>query len=91
MSIAAVNVWPVQDAQAHFSQFLQAALTHGPQLVTRRGVEAAVLVPIAQWKQLKPAQSTTPSIKSVLLENAGRGDLNIPPRQPVALRPPLEW
>ena len=36
--------WPVQDAKAHFSEMLEASLTEGPQIVTRRGVEAAVLV-----------------------------------------------
>lgn len=39
--------WPVQEAKARFSEFLEASLTEGPQLVTRRGVEAAVLVPVA--------------------------------------------
>ena len=28
--------WAVQDAKAHFSEFLQASLSEGPQLVTRR-------------------------------------------------------
>lgn len=88
ITATALNAWPVQDAKAHFSEFLQAAIAHGPQLVTKRGVEAAVLIPIAQWKQL---QSASPSLKSVLLENAGQGDMNIPSRKPTALREPLEW
>ncbi len=29
--------WPVQDAKARFSEFLQASLKHGPQMVTLRG------------------------------------------------------
>ena len=28
---------PVQDAKARFSEFLEASLTEGPQVVTRRG------------------------------------------------------
>lgn len=82
------NTWPVQDAKAHFSEFLQAAITQGPQLVTKRGVEAAVLVPVVQWRQM---QAAAPNIKDVLLEGAGRGELNIPPRQAQPLREPLEW
>ncbi len=39
--------WQVQDAKARFSEFLDAMLKKGPQVVTRRGVETAVLVPIA--------------------------------------------
>jgi antitoxin Phd len=37
--------WPVQDAKSRFSEFLKASLTEGPQVVTLRGVETAVLVP----------------------------------------------
>ena len=40
--------WPVQGAKARFSAFLEANLKEGPQVVTKRGVEAAVLVPIDQ-------------------------------------------
>jgi len=38
--------WQVQDAKARFSEFLDATLKKGPQVVTRRGVETAVLVPL---------------------------------------------
>ena len=44
-SRGAARKWPVQDAKARFSEFLEASLTEGPQIVTRRGVEEAVLVP----------------------------------------------
>ena len=40
---AHMSTWPVQDAKARFSEFLDACLAEGPQLVTRRGAEAAVL------------------------------------------------
>jgi prevent-host-death family protein len=45
--------WPVQDAKARFSELLKARLTEGPQIVTLRGVEAAVLVPIQEWRRLR--------------------------------------
>ena len=44
--------WPVQDAKARFSEMLEACLQQGPQLVTKRGSEAAVLVPIEDWRRL---------------------------------------
>ena len=44
--------WQVYDAKARFSEFLDASLKEGPQIVTRRGVEAAVLVPIDEWRHL---------------------------------------
>ncbi len=73
-----MNIWPVQDAKARFSEFLDACLAEGPQMVTRRGAEAAVLVPVAEWKRL---QSTAkPSLKELLLSDAARTELLVPPR-----------
>ena len=36
-----MHTWPVQDAKARFSEFLDACLHEGPQKVTRRGAQAA--------------------------------------------------
>lgn len=41
--------WPVNDAKARFSELLDTCLKEGPQLVTKRGAEAAVLVPVEEW------------------------------------------
>ena len=73
-----MKIWPVQDAKARFSEMLDACLKKGPQLVTRRGVDAAVLVPVEQWQRL--ANDSRPTLKELLLSDAGRGELNIPPR-----------
>ena len=55
--------WPIQDAKARFSEMLVACEQEGPQVVTKRGVETAVLVPIeesapggARW-QTQPQSS----------------------------------
>ena len=40
--------WQVQDAKARFSAFLEASLREAPQVVTKRGFVAAVLVPVDQ-------------------------------------------
>jgi len=73
-----MQTWPVQDAKARFSEFLEACISDGPQLVTRRGAEAAVLVPVDEWRRLQAA--ARPSLKQLLLADEGRGDLLIPPR-----------
>ncbi len=73
-----MKVWPVQDAKARFSEFLDACLAEGPQMVTRRGVEAAVLLPAAEWKRLQSA--ARPSLKELLLSDAARSELLVPPR-----------
>ena len=70
--------WPVQDAKARFSEMLDACMRQGPQLVTKRGTEAAVLVPIEDWRRLKDAPVRT--LKELLLTDEGRGDLELPPR-----------
>ena len=44
--------WPVQDAKSKFSELLDTTLAEGPQIVTKRGVETAVLLPIEQWRRL---------------------------------------
>ena len=73
-----MQTWPVQDAKARFSEFLEACIVDGPQLVTKRGAEAAVLVPVDEWRRLQAA--ARPSLKQLLLSDEGRGELPIPPR-----------
>ncbi len=78
------NSWPVQDAKARFSEFLEACIIEGPQLVTRRGVEAAVLVPVAEWRRLQSA--ARPSLKNLLLSDSGRTEQLTAPRRVVRRR-----
>ena len=81
--------WQVQDAKARFSELLDETLKNGPQIVTRRGVETAVLVPIEEWKSLK--QATRPNIKEVLLAEEPRFELSIPKRGSFKHRPFVEF
>lgn len=73
------KTWPVQDAKARFSELLEASLTKGPQIVTRRGVEMAVLVRVDQWRRLEEA--TRPRLKDLLLAPAPRADIPVSPRR----------
>jgi prevent-host-death family protein len=70
--------WPVQDAKARFSEFLDACIAQGPQMVTRRGADAAVLVPLAQWQRMQA--HACPSLKQLLLTDVGRVELDLPAR-----------
>lgn len=85
-----MSVWQVQDAKARFSEFLNAALRRGPQVVSRRGIPTAVLVPIDEWKRLK--EGSRPSLKELLLAEEPRidGDL-APPRGRLRRRPVVEF
>ena len=80
-----MNTWPVQDAKARFSELLDACVSEGPQVVTRRGAETAVLVPIAEWKRLSNA--ARPSLKSLLLSDFARADFALPRRGSARRRP----
>jgi prevent-host-death family protein len=73
-----MQTWAVQDAKSRFSEFLDACLAKGPQVVTRRGTETAVLVPVEVWRRLQVA--ARPSLKALLLSDQGRGDLVLPER-----------
>lgn len=73
-----MQTWPIQDAKARFSEFLETCLAEGPQMVTKRGAEAAVLVPVEEWRRLKAA--ARPSLKQLLLADQGRADLALPSR-----------
>ena len=72
-----MHAWPVQDAKSRFSELLEACVNEGPQLVTRRGAETAVLIHIAEWRRLNNA--ARPTLKSLLLTDAGRADFELPP------------
>ena len=80
--------WQVYDAKARFSEFLEATLKDGPQIITKRGVEAAVLISIDEWKRLKG--SARPNIKEILLDPNGPHDLYIPPRRRLRFSSPDE-
>jgi antitoxin Phd len=80
--------WPVQNAKARFSEMLETCLREGPQIVTRRGAEAAVLVPVSDWRRIQ--DSARPSLKALLLAPETRSGFDIPPRGKLSRRPPRE-
>ncbi len=81
--------WQVQDAKARFSELLDAAIKNGPQVITRRGIETAVLVAIEEWRRLQ--DSARPSLKAVLLGPGPRFENLIPERRNFRRRPPVEF
>ena len=78
--------WTVRDAKARFSELLATCLKEGPQVVTRRGAEAAVLVPVAEWRRLQ--QSARPTLKELLLAATPRAELELPRRGRLRRRVP---
>jgi antitoxin Phd len=81
--------WQVQDAKARFSELLDETLEKGPQVVTKRGVETAVLVSIKEWRRMQA--SARPSLKDLLLADGPRFDLPMPKRGKLRFRKPVEF
>ena len=79
------KTWQVQDAKARFSEMLESSLVNGPQIVTKRGVETAVLVPIDQWRSLQ--RMTRPNLKELLLAPEARTETLTSPRKRLRRRP----
>jgi prevent-host-death family protein len=59
-----LHTWPLQDAKARFSEVVKRAATEGPQMVTCRGVETAVVVSVADYRRW---QAERPSLVDYLL------------------------
>ena len=70
--------WSARNAQARFSAMLDACIAEGPQFITRRGVEFAVLVPVHEWRRLQAA--ARPSLKQLLQAEVPRVELALPRR-----------
>ena len=81
--------WPVQEAKARFSELLDTCIKDGPQVVTKRGADAAVLVPMREWRRFQ--QSAPPTLKELLLAPTPRGDIPIPKRGRLRRRPPPDF
>jgi PHD/YefM family antitoxin component YafN of YafNO toxin-antitoxin module len=56
---------------------LTLCLEEGPQVISRRGVDAAVLVPMDQWRRLR---GDAPTLKDLLLSDQARADIPVPAR-----------
>jgi antitoxin Phd len=74
-----MDTWKLQDAKARFSEVVDRALRHGPQVVTRHGEKAVVVVAYRDFAAVGPAQDFT----SFLL-SAPKVDLDLerPRRRP---------
>jgi antitoxin Phd len=53
-SVAELERWKLEDAKARFSELVRLAGTKGPQLVTIRGREAAVILAPEDYERLLP-------------------------------------
>lgn len=45
------KVWQLQEVKNKFSEVVDGALEHGPQIITRRGEEVAVVISYKEYKK----------------------------------------
>ena len=46
------QIWQLQEAKNRFSEVIDEAIERGPQVITRRGVETAVLLSVADYRKM---------------------------------------
>lgn len=65
------RVWPLQDAKNKLSEVVDRAVEEGPQTITRRGREAAVVVSIEDFSRLtRPQESLVRFLRNSPLAGA---------------------
>lgn len=52
------RVWQIQEAKNKLSEVVEGALEEGPQVLTRRGVEVAVVLSFAEYQEMKKKQTS---------------------------------
>lgn len=50
------RVWQLQEAKNKFSEVIGEALSNGPQVITRRGVQAVIVLSYAEYRKLIGSQ-----------------------------------
>lgn len=50
------TIWQLQDAKNKFSEVIERALKHGPQLITRRGKKAVIIMSYEEYARMKQSQ-----------------------------------
>ena len=63
-----MDTWQLQDAKNRFSALVEAALSGGPQEVTRRGKPVVVVFSYEEYQRLRSeSDQNTPSFRDLLL------------------------
>lgn len=81
------RIWQLQDAKNKFSELVERAADGEPQVVTKRGRRAAVLVSASEYARLKGhSAGATPTDFIHHLLSAPKGDFTLPRRARTKLR-----
>ena len=75
-TVQSMERWKLEDAKARFSEVVRLAGTEGPQLVTIRGKEAAVILAPEEYKQFLPKPKGHQTLVR-FLQGLGLADLDL--------------
>jgi len=64
------RVWQLQEAKNKLSEVVEEAIQHGPQVISRRGAEVAVVLSFQEYRTLKKSR---PNLAQFFLESPLRG------------------
>jgi prevent-host-death family protein len=67
--------WQLQDAKNRFSEVVDEARRSGPQIITRRGADAAVVISFEEWVRL--SRQRTPLVEILRRAPRVRGGLDV--------------
>jgi prevent-host-death family protein len=51
-----IRTWQIQEAKNKFSKVVEEAVNHGPQIITKRGVETAIVLSYAEYRKVMLTQ-----------------------------------
>jgi prevent-host-death family protein len=83
-----MGTWQLQEAKARLSELIKTAKKDGPQIISQRGVNSAVLLPFDEWQRSQ--QSQRPTLLEIL-QSGPQFDLQIPPRGRWKTRKPVKF
>jgi prevent-host-death family protein len=80
--------WKIQEAKQKFSEVVNRAVDEGPQTITRRGAEVAVIISIDEYRRLLDRK---PSLAEFLLDKGGPYFDDLDLERDMSLPREVEW
>jgi prevent-host-death family protein len=83
-----MGTWQLQEAKAKLSEVIKIAKTDGPQIISQRGVNSAVVLPFDEWERSQQSKRQT---LLEILQSGPQFDLQIPQRGQWKMRKPVKF
>ena len=83
-----MGTWQLQEAKAKLSEVIKIAKTGGPQIISQRGVNSAVILPFDEWERSQQSKGQT---LLEILRSGPDGDLPLPARNSWKMRKPVKF